>query len=192
MRTRAQRSQGSRALSPMRPVSISDLPEDVLYHILKFVDENDDATCARINKSWANLRRVWVVRGRGIEPRVGDHEHVTFVAFSHDGTLLAVGASDYDTSNHCSNYNVSVHNVATGDSLHILPQLPNRTYARHFLRLTARCLLWVTSFQRSPFTIWRLAIRASFKVFLIPPRALTRSPIRQTHLNSQFAATKSS
>ena len=135
MRTRAQSSDAARA------VSMSSLPEDMLYHILKFVDENDDARCRAISQSWANLRRVWVVRGRGIEPRVGDHEHVTFVAFSHDGTLLAVGASDYDTNNNCSNYNISVHNVATGDSLHILPRLPKRAYCAAFSPIDSAVLV---------------------------------------------------
>ena len=185
MRTRAQSSDAARA------VSMSSLPEDMLYHILKFVDENDDARCRAISQSWANLRRVWVVRGRGVEPRVGDHEHVTFVAFSHDGTLLAVGASDYDTNNNCSNYKISVHNVATGDSLHILPQLPNGPIAA-FSPIDSAVLVVGTSFKDHR-SIWRLAIRASFKVSLILGRSrLTRSPIRRTHLNLQFAATKSS
>ena len=39
----------------------------------------------------------------------------------------------------------AVHNV-DGRLAHILPQLPKRTYCADFLRLTARCLLWVTSF----------------------------------------------
>ena len=64
---------------------LSSLPDALLYHTLTFVDENDDARCARISKSWASLRRAWVVRRqaktRGSAPS------------SHDGSLL--GESNY-------------------------------------------------------------------------------------------------
>ena len=77
MRSRAQSSDGSRA------VSMSSLPEDLLYHILKFVDENDDARCRAISQSWANLRRAWVLASNPLGP-------VSSVAFSCDGAHLAV------------------------------------------------------------------------------------------------------
>jgi WD40 repeat protein len=99
---------------------LSSLPEDALYHILKFVDENDDARCARISKSWASLRRAWVVRHSG--PRA----HVCTVAFSHDGTFLAVGSIDYEVATQCQ---TKVYDVATGDLLHTLPRSSTRCIA---------------------------------------------------------------
>ena len=109
MRTRSQRSQrsdGSSALSPMPPVALSSLPEDALYHILKFVDENDDARCRAISRSWARLRRVWVLpyprkEGAGHDPEV------LAVVFSPDGSLLAVGAKEHPP--------VKLYDVATGE-----------------------------------------------------------------------------
>ena len=109
MRTRSQRSQrsdGSSALSPMPPVALSSLPEDALYHVLKFVDENDDARCRAISRSWARLRRVWVLpyprkEGAGHDPEV------LAVVFSPDGSLLAVGAKEHPP--------VKLYDVATGD-----------------------------------------------------------------------------
>ena len=96
---------------------LSSLPDALLYHTLTFVDENDDARCARISKSWASLRRAWVVRRRGQDARVST------VAFAHDGSLLAVGESNYTRRefgvDHC---NISVYDVATGDLLHSLPR----------------------------------------------------------------------
>ena len=114
-RTRARRL---RKLSPM--ASLSSLPEDALYHILKFVDENDDARSAGINKSWANLRRVWVVsrsRVPGVEGVRGTgHNIVQAVAFSCDGKLLAIGAED-DALNV-----LTVHDAATGDLRRTFPR----------------------------------------------------------------------
>ena len=84
---------------------LSSLPEDALYHILKFVDENDDARCRAISQSWARLRRVWILP----YPKIGRDQcgEVMAVAFSPDGSLLAVGAKE--------NLPVKLYDVATGD-----------------------------------------------------------------------------
>ena len=108
MRTRSQRSQrsdGSHELSPVPPVSLSSLPEAVLEHTLTFVDENDDARCRAISRSWARLRRAWVLHF----PQIGREGSgaVTAVAFSPDGSLLAVGAK--------VNPPVQLYDAATGD-----------------------------------------------------------------------------
>ena len=108
MRTRSQRSQrsdGSAELSPMPPASLSSLPEAVLEHTLTFVDENDDARCRAISRSWARLRRVWVLPYPKID--TDQRGEVTAVAFSPDGSLLAVGAKE--------NLPVKLYDVATGD-----------------------------------------------------------------------------
>ena len=96
MRTRSQRSQrndGSAELSPMPPASLSSLPEAVLEHTLTFVDENDDGRCRAISKSWARLRRVWILPYPKIDR--DQHGEVNAVAFSPDGYLLAVGANEH-------------------------------------------------------------------------------------------------
>ena len=108
MRTRSQRSQrndGSAELSPMPPASLSSLPEAVLEHTLTFVDENQDARCRAISRSWARLRRVWVLHF----PQIGREGsgQVTAVAFSPDGSLLAVSAK--------VNPAVQLYDTATGD-----------------------------------------------------------------------------
>ena len=108
MRTRSQRSQrsdGSHEISPMPPASLSSLPEAVLEHTLTFVDENQDARCRAISRSWARLRRAWVLHFPQIG-RDGSGE-VTAVAFSPDGSLLAVGAEVKPP--------VMLYDVATGD-----------------------------------------------------------------------------
>ncbi|CAH0364739.1 unnamed protein product [Pelagomonas calceolata] len=98
---------------------LSSLPEDALYHILKFVDENDDARCARISKSWTNLRRAWVVSrssfpgGEGVG-RAGQNG-VQAVAFSCDGKLLAIGADDFAL-------NLMVLDAVTGDLRRTFPR----------------------------------------------------------------------
>ena len=108
MRTRSQRSQrndGSAELSPMPPASLASLPEAVLEHTLTFVDENQDARCRAISRSWARLRRVWVLHF----PQIGREGsgQVTAVAFSPDGSLLAVSAK--------VNPAVQLYDTATGD-----------------------------------------------------------------------------
>ena len=86
MRTHSQRANAAtaRELSPMPPASLSSLPEDVLYHILKFVDENDDVRCRAISQSWAGLRRAWVVSRSRLAANMGIWS--TAVAFSPDGS----------------------------------------------------------------------------------------------------------
>ena len=108
MRTRSQRSQrsdGSPELSPIPPATLSSLPEAVLEHTLTFVDENQDARCRAISRSWARLRRVWVLHF----PQIGREGsgQVTAVAFSPDGSLLAVSAK--------VNPAVQLYDTATGD-----------------------------------------------------------------------------
>jgi len=94
---------------------LSSLPEDALYHILKFVDENDDVRCRAISQSWAGLRRVWVV-SRSRLP--GEHRHmVQAVAFSCDGKLLAIGAEKHDALNV-----LTVHDASTGDLRRTFPR----------------------------------------------------------------------
>ena len=88
---------------------LSSLPEDALYHILKFVDENDDARCRAVSQGWAGLRRVWVVSRLRTHPGRSYTGQITAVAFSPDGALLAVGAKD--------NF-LKVHDTATGNLLH--------------------------------------------------------------------------
>ena len=108
MRTRSQRSQrsdGSPELSPMPPASLASLPEAVLEHTLMFVDENQDARCRAISRSWARLRRVWVLHFPQ-NGREGNGE-VAAVAFSPDGSLLAVGAKE--------NLPVKLYDAVTGD-----------------------------------------------------------------------------
>ena len=108
MRTRSQRSQrsdGSSELSPMPPASLSSLPEAVLEHTVSFVDENQDARCRAISQSWARLRRAWVLHFAQ-SGREGSGE-VTAVAFSPDGSLLAVSAK--------VNPAVQLYDAATGD-----------------------------------------------------------------------------
>ena len=109
------------------PARLSSLPEALLYHTLTFVDENDDARCAGLDKSWARLRRVWVVSRRR-NCRIGQ---VMVVAFSRDGTLLAVGAKD-DV--------LTVHDAATGDL--------RRTFPR--ARARSDVYAWTTSLAFSP------------------------------------------
>ena len=108
MRTRSQRSQrsdGSPELSPIPPATLSSLPEAVLEHTLTFVDENQDARCRAISQSWARLRRAWVLH----YPQIGREGsgQVTAVAFSPDGSLLAVSAK--------VNPAVQLYDTATGD-----------------------------------------------------------------------------
>ena len=89
----------------MPPVALSSLPEAVLEHTLTFVDENQDARCRAISQSWARLRRAWVLHF----PQIGREGSgaVTAVAFSPDGSLLAVGAK--------VNPPVQLYDAATGD-----------------------------------------------------------------------------
>ena len=81
--------------------SLSSLPDALLYHALTFVGENDDARCAGLDKSWARLRRVWVICRLSKYPFAGTPGTLTrrtgqviAAAFSCDGKLLAVGAKD--------------------------------------------------------------------------------------------------
>ena len=105
MRTRSQRSQRSDGSHELAPLSLSSLPEAVLEHTLTFVDEYDDVRCRAISKSWARLRRVWILP----YPKIGRDQHgeVMAVAFSPDGSLLAVGAKEHPP--------VKLYDVATGD-----------------------------------------------------------------------------
>ena len=99
---------------------LSSLPDALLYHTLTFVNENDDARCAGISKSWASLRRAWVVSrscfpgGEGV--RRNGQNVVQAVAFSCDGKLLAIGAED-DALNV-----LTVHDAATGDLRRTFPR----------------------------------------------------------------------
>ena len=121
MRTRAQRSDGSRELGPMQPASLSSLPEDVLYHILKFVDENDDVRSSGINKTWASLRRAWVVHRSRFPGGEGDPKKglnfVQSLAFSCDGKLLAIGAEGNPRGEV-----LTVLDAATGDLRRTFPR----------------------------------------------------------------------
>ena len=105
MRTRSQRSQRSDGSHELAPLSLSSLPEAVLEHALTFVDEYDDARCRAISQSWARLRRVWILP----YPKIGRDQcgEVMAVAFSPDGSLLAVGAKEHPP--------VKLYDVATGD-----------------------------------------------------------------------------
>ena len=105
MRTRSQRSQRSDGSHELAPLSLSSLPEAVLEHALTFVDEYDDARCRAISQSWARLRRVWILP----YPKIGRDQcgEVMAVAFSPDGSLLAVGAK--------VNPPVQLYDAATGD-----------------------------------------------------------------------------
>ena len=99
---------------------LSSLPEDALYHILKFVDENDDARCRAFSKSWASLRRAWVVSrsmlpgGEGIQ---GTGHVVQAVAFSCDGKLLAIGTEGNPRAEV-----LTVHDAVTGDLRRTFPR----------------------------------------------------------------------
>ena len=93
MRTRSQRSQRSDGSRELAPLSLSALPEAVLEHTLTFVDENDDGRCRAISKSWARLRRVWILPYPKIDR--DQHGEVNAVIFSPDGYLLAVGANEH-------------------------------------------------------------------------------------------------
>ena len=92
-RTRSQRSQRSDGSRELAPLSLSALPEAVLEHTLTFVDENDDGRCRAISKSWARLRRVWILPYPKIDR--DQHGEVNAVIFSPDGYLLAVGANEH-------------------------------------------------------------------------------------------------
>ena len=122
MRTRSQRSQrsdGSPELSP--PVALLSLPEAVLEHTLTFVDENQDARCRAISQSWARLRRVWVLPySKTDKNQLGV---VNGVAFSPDGSLLAVGAVEHPP--------VKLYDVATGELRRALSRGDHEENWRH-------------------------------------------------------------